>query len=60
MNCIIVDDEPLSREAMKLFIEESDNLQFIGRFNSDENSSDFLDHQGVYMVFLDIQMPGIT
>ena len=25
MNCIIVDDEPLAREAMKLLIEESDN-----------------------------------
>ena len=34
MNCIIVDDEPLAREAMKLLIEESDNLQLIGSFNS--------------------------
>ena len=30
MNCIIVDDEPLAREAMKLLIEESSNLQLIG------------------------------
>ena len=29
MNCIIVDDEPLAREAMKLLIEESDNLQLL-------------------------------
>ena len=34
MNCIIVDDEPLAREAMKLLIEESDNLQLIGSFNT--------------------------
>ena len=33
MNCIIVDDEPLAREAMKLLIEESSNLQLIGSFN---------------------------
>ena len=32
MNCIIVDDEPLAREAMKLLIEESSNLQLIGSF----------------------------
>ena len=25
MNCIIVDDEPLAREAMKLLIEELSN-----------------------------------
>ena len=37
MNCIIVDDEPLAREAMKLLIEESSNLQLIGSFNSASN-----------------------
>lgn len=34
MNCIIVDDEPLAREAMKLLIDELDSLQLIGSFNS--------------------------
>ena len=37
MNCIIVDDEPLAREAMKLLIEESNNLQLIGSFNSNHS-----------------------
>ena len=43
MNCIIVDDEPLAREAMKLLIEESDNLQLIGSFNSAATASDFME-----------------
>lgn len=60
MNCIIVDDEPLAREAMKLLIEESDNLQLIGSFNSAATASDFMEQQGVDLAFLDIQMPGIT
>ena len=55
MNCIIVDDEPLAREAMKLLIEESDNLQLIGSFNSAATASDFMEQQGVDLVFLDIQ-----
>ena len=59
MNCIIVDDEPLAREAMKLLIEESDNLQLIGSFNSAATASDFMEQQGVDLVFLDIQMPGM-
>ena len=51
MNCIIVDDEPLAREAMKLLIEESDNLQLIGSFNSAATASDFMEQPGVDLVF---------
>lgn len=60
MNCIIVDDEPLAREAMKLLIEESGNLQLEGSFNSAATASDFMEQHVVDLVFLDIQMPGIT
>ena len=60
MNCIIVDDEPLAREAMKLLIEESSNLQLIGSFNSASTASDFMEQHVTDLVFLDIQMPGIT
>ena len=56
MNCIIVDDEPLAREAMKLLIEESDNLQLIGSFNSAATASDFMEQHVVDLVFLDIQL----
>ena len=59
MNCIIVDDEPLAREAMKLLIEEAECLQLVGSFNSAATASDFME-QHVDLVFLDIQMPGIT
>ena len=60
MNCIIVDDEPLAREAMKLLIEESSNLQLIGSFNSASTASDFMEQHVTDLVFLDIQMPGLT
>lgn len=60
MNCIVVDDEPLAREAMKLLIEESGRLQLVGSFNSAATASDFMEQHVVDLVFLDIQMPGIT
>lgn len=60
MNCIIVDDEPLAREAMKLLIEESGSLQLAGSFNSASTASEFMEQHVVDLVFLDIQMPGIT
>lgn len=59
MNCIIVDDEPLAREAMKLLIEESDNLQLIGSFNSAATASDFMEQQGVDLVFLIFRCLGL-
>lgn len=60
MNCIIVDDEPLAREAMILLIEESESLQLVGSFNSAATASDYMEKHAVDLVFLDIQMPGIT
>lgn len=60
MNCIIVDDEPLAREAMKLLIEESGNLRLVGSFNSAATASEFMEQHVADLVFLDIQMPGIT
>lgn len=60
MNCIIVDDEPLAREAMKLLIEESGNLRLVGSFNSAAIASEFMEQHVVDLVFLDIQMSGIT
>lgn len=60
MNCIIVDDEPLAREAMKLLIEESGDLRLVGSFNSAATASEFMEQHVVDLVFLDIQMSGIT
>lgn len=60
MNCMIVDDEPLAREAMKLLIEELECLQLAGSFNNATTASEFLEQHVVDLVFLDIQMPGIT
>lgn len=60
MNCIIVDDEPLAREAMRILIEESGKLQLAGSFNNASAASDFMEGHTVDLVFLDIQMPGIT
>lgn len=58
MNCIIVDDEPLAREAIQMLVEQTQNLNLIGSFNSAESASKFLNDNSVALIFLDIQMPG--
>lgn len=60
MNCIIVDDEPLAREAMELLITDTGVLNLIGTFNSAVTASRFMEEHSVDLIFLDIQMPGIT
>ena len=60
MNCIIVDDEPLAREAIQMLIEQTNGLDLIGSFNSPDAAAKFLDDNLVDVVFLDIQMPGIN
>lgn len=60
MNCIIVDDEPLAREAIQILLKETPQLSLIGTFNNARSASAFMAENTVDLIFLDIQMPGIT
>lgn len=60
MNCIIVDDEPLAREAVEMLIRRSGRLDWLGSFNSAEAASGFMTDHPVDLVFLDIQMPRVN
>ena len=58
MNCIVVDDEPLAREAVKLLIEKNMGLNFKAEFNNAMSAAAYLQENQVDLIFLDIQMPG--
>ena len=60
MNCIIVDDEPLAREGMLLLLQDISELNVIGCFNDAKKAKEFMASNEVDLIFLDIQMPGIT
>ena len=60
MNCIIVDDEPVARKGMKSLIEQVPQLELAGSFNNAVAASAFMSGHTVDLIFLDIQMPGIT
>ncbi len=60
MKCIIVDDEPLARRGIADLVAEFNALQLIGSFNHAEGACDFLSSNSVDLIFLDIQMPGIS
>ena len=58
MNCIIVDDEPLAREGIKLLIDKIPGLAILGSFNNADTAKKFIEENPVDLIFLDIQMPG--
>jgi DNA-binding LytR/AlgR family response regulator len=58
MNCIIVDDEPLARDAIQLLVDKVKDLNLSGSFSSANAAARFMDEQDVDLIFLDIQMPG--
>lgn len=60
MNCIIVDDEPLARKAIEILLKDTPQLSLMGTFNNAQTASIFMQKNTVDLVFLDIQMPGIT
>ncbi|MDR2948095.1 MAG: LytTR family DNA-binding domain-containing protein [Prevotella sp.] len=60
MKCIIVDDEPIARKGIKKLVDQISQLELLDCFNSAEAASDFMKISTVDLIFLDIQMPGIT
>jgi DNA-binding LytR/AlgR family response regulator len=59
-SCIIVDDEPLAIDVIKNHIERSALLEIVSSFTSSTKAFTFLQKNPVDVVFIDIQMPGMT
>lgn len=60
MNCIIVDDEPLAREAIEMLVADNGKLRLVGKFSNATAAGEYMDNNPVDLVFLDIRMPKVT
>lgn len=60
MNCLIVDDELPARELLEDNIRQLPTLQLVGVARNATEALAFLDKGNVDLLFLDIQMPGLT
>lgn len=60
IRCIAVDDEPLALELLEDNISKVPFLQLVGSCNNAMEAMKILQAQTVDLVFLDIQMPGLT
>ncbi len=57
MNCLIIDDEPLAREILEGYIQETSGLNLVASCKSGLDAMNYVHHSEIDVIFLDIQMP---
>ena len=60
LQCIIADDEPIARQILEKYIQETPNLELVASCKDAFEVLDFLQSQSADLLFLDINMPKLT
>lgn len=60
IHCIIVDDQPLSRQLLVEYIRRHPNLQLAAECSNAMEAFDSIHANTPDLIFLDIQMPSMT
>jgi two-component system LytT family response regulator len=60
LRCIAIDDEPLALELLEDNIRQVPYLELVAGFSKPMDAMEFLQQHEADLVFIDIQMPGIT
>ncbi len=60
IRCLIVDDEPLALELIEDYVLKTPFLELVNKFNSPFQAIDALQSEKIDLIFLDIQMPGLS
>ncbi|MGB3469136.1 MAG: response regulator, partial [Cyclobacteriaceae bacterium] len=61
IKCMIVDDEPLSRDVLKTYIADHESLELVAEcVDALEAGSYLRSQEDIQLIFLDINMPKIS
>jgi two-component system LytT family response regulator len=60
MRCIVVDDSKMASKALVQLISQVDFLELKKEFNNPVDAFNYLKNEEVDLVFLDVEMPGMT
>lgn len=58
--CIIVDDDAMTRKIIQQLVGQTESLELLDSFESAVEASNFLRDNPVDILFLDVEMPGMT
>jgi len=60
IKCIVVDDEPIARQYLSDYVAKMPQLELVAVFSSAKEAWEMIETGVSELVFLDIQMPGLT
>lgn len=60
IKCVIIDDEQLARELLREYIQNIPEITIIGEADKGTDAVELIDEAKPDLVFLDVQMPGMT
>jgi DNA-binding LytR/AlgR family response regulator len=60
ITCAVIDDEPIARDILADFIANDNRLQLQGNYKNAQEALQGITAKPVELVFLDINMPGLT
>jgi DNA-binding LytR/AlgR family response regulator len=60
VRCLIVDDEPIAQDILESYIGKVEGLELVGKCNNAMEAINLLRQEKVDLMFLDIQMPGLS
>ena len=60
IRAVAIDDEPLALQLVTGYIEKTPGLILAGKFDNPLDAMDFMSHESVDLIFVDIQMPDLT
>lgn len=60
ITCAVIDDEPIARDILEDFINQDERLLLQGNYKNAKDALNGMISQPVELVFLDINMPGLT
>jgi len=59
LNALIVDDEPLARQALRLSLDRDREVRIVAECSSGSDALEVIEREAIELLFLDIRMPGL-